>query len=129
LAEGGSRRTSAEEVLPSLDIHLYFGSGPDLLLRLRSREIDCAVTSSRVADPKLFYTQISGTRDLYTVNDIDGQLQQRRLHTARGNMKDEAIVSSGADLVAFQRLVRRVRRLPPNHRGKILAGIATWVSM
>ncbi len=41
------------EALPSLDVHLYFGSGPDLLLRVRTMEIDCAVTSSRFADPKL----------------------------------------------------------------------------
>jgi len=41
------------EALPSLDVHLYFGSGPDLLLRVRSMEIDCAVTSSRYADPKI----------------------------------------------------------------------------
>lgn len=39
--------------LPSLDVHLYFGSGPDLLLRVRTMEIDCAVTSSRFTDPKL----------------------------------------------------------------------------
>jgi DNA-binding transcriptional LysR family regulator len=41
------------KALPSLDIHLYFGSGPDLLLRVRTMEIDCAVTSSRFTDPKL----------------------------------------------------------------------------
>ncbi len=29
----------------------------------------------RVADPKLFHTQISGTRDTYTVADLDGQLR------------------------------------------------------
>lgn len=40
-------------IQPSLDIHLYFGSGPDLLLRVRTGEIDCAITSSRFADPKL----------------------------------------------------------------------------
>ena len=28
-----------------------------------------------VADPKLFHTQISGTRELYTVGDLDGQLR------------------------------------------------------
>lgn len=38
---------------PSLDFHLYFGSGVDLLLRVRTMEIDCAVTSSHVTDPKL----------------------------------------------------------------------------
>jgi LysR family transcriptional regulator, glycine cleavage system transcriptional activator len=36
-----------------LRLHVYFGSGPDLLLRLRSREIDCAVTSARLTDPLL----------------------------------------------------------------------------
>jgi membrane protease subunit (stomatin/prohibitin family) len=29
----------------------------------------------RVADPKLFHTEISGTRDQYTVEDVDGQLR------------------------------------------------------
>ncbi len=29
----------------------------------------------RVVDPKLFHTQISGTRDTYTVADLDGQLR------------------------------------------------------
>jgi DNA-binding transcriptional LysR family regulator len=38
---------------PSLDLHLYFGSGRDLLLRVRTMEIDAAVTSTRFSDPKL----------------------------------------------------------------------------
>ncbi len=40
-------------LLPALDIHLYFGSSRDLLLRVRTMEIDCAVTSSRFSEPKL----------------------------------------------------------------------------
>jgi len=38
---------------PWLRLHLYFGSGADILLRVRSMEIECAVTSSRLTDPKL----------------------------------------------------------------------------
>ena len=38
---------------PWLQLHLYFGSGSDLLLRVRTMEIDCAVTSTRFTDPKL----------------------------------------------------------------------------
>ncbi len=38
---------------PWLDLHLYFGSGVDLVNRVRSMELDCAVTSSRLNDPKL----------------------------------------------------------------------------
>ena len=38
---------------PFLDLHLYFGSGSDLVNRVRSAEIDCAVTSTPLADPKI----------------------------------------------------------------------------
>lgn len=38
---------------PGFTIHLYFGSGADLLLRVRSAEIDCAIGSMRLTDPKL----------------------------------------------------------------------------
>lgn len=43
---------------PTITVHLYFGSGPDLLLRTRTLEIDCAVTSSRLADPTLDAVQL-----------------------------------------------------------------------
>lgn len=42
-----------EEVHPGLTTHLYFGSGSDLVGRVRSHQIDCAVTSSVLADDKL----------------------------------------------------------------------------
>ena len=41
------------EKLPHVILHLYFGSGPDLLSRLRDMTIDCAVTSARLPDPLL----------------------------------------------------------------------------
>jgi DNA-binding transcriptional LysR family regulator len=46
-------RGTLEAAHPGLRLHYYFGSGPDLLLRIRGREIDCAVTSSRLNDPAL----------------------------------------------------------------------------
>lgn len=39
--------------LPYVQLHLYVGSGPDLLLRVRSMAIDCAITSSLITDSKL----------------------------------------------------------------------------
>ncbi len=39
------------QALPHLRLHLYFGSGPDLLARLRAGTIDCAVSSARLPDP------------------------------------------------------------------------------
>jgi DNA-binding transcriptional LysR family regulator len=38
---------------PAVTFHLYVSSGEDLLLRLRTREIDCAVTSTRYSDGRL----------------------------------------------------------------------------
>ena len=45
--------TPLERALPHLRVHLYFSSGPDLELRLRAGEIDCAVSSRRNQDPAL----------------------------------------------------------------------------
>jgi DNA-binding transcriptional LysR family regulator len=36
-----------------LELNLYFGSGPDLVNRVRNLELDCAVTSTPITDPKL----------------------------------------------------------------------------
>lgn len=38
---------------PELTVHLYFGSSMDLLLRVRSVEVDCVIGSMRLTDPKL----------------------------------------------------------------------------
>jgi len=54
----------------------------------------------RVADPKLFYTEISGTRASYTVADLDGQLRGLMLQHI-----SDAVASSGVaflDLAANQ---------------------------
>ena len=42
-----------EAACPGMTLHLYFGSGPDLLARLRARRLDAAITSSRVVDATL----------------------------------------------------------------------------
>lgn len=44
---------SWRQSLPHLRAHLYFGQGNDLLARVRTAEIDCAITSTRFADPRL----------------------------------------------------------------------------
>jgi LysR family glycine cleavage system transcriptional activator len=38
---------------PGLQLNYYFGSGPEILSRVRTREIDCAITSARFTDPTL----------------------------------------------------------------------------
>lgn len=54
----------------------------------------------RVADPKLFHTQVSGTRETYTVDDLDGQLRGLMLQHI-----SDAVAASGIpflDLAANQ---------------------------
>jgi membrane protease subunit (stomatin/prohibitin family) len=56
--------------------------------------------SYRVADPKLFHTEISGTRDTYSVTDLDGQLRALMLQHI-----SDAVAGSGVaflDLAANQ---------------------------
>ncbi len=56
--------------------------------------------SYRIFDPKLFYQQISGTRDIYTTADLDGQLRALMLQHI-----SDAVASSGLaflDLAANQ---------------------------
>jgi membrane protease subunit (stomatin/prohibitin family) len=56
--------------------------------------------SYRVADPKLFHTEISGTRERYTVAELDGQLRALMLQHI-----SDAVASSGTpflDLAANQ---------------------------
>jgi membrane protease subunit (stomatin/prohibitin family) len=56
----------------------------------------------RMADPKLFHTEISGTRDIYTVADVEGQLRGLVLQNI-----SNAIASSGIaflDLAANQQM-------------------------
>jgi len=54
----------------------------------------------RIADPKVFYTEVSGTRERYTVEDIDGQLRGLMLQYI-----SDAVAASGVpflDLAANQ---------------------------
>ncbi|HEX2013341.1 MAG TPA: SPFH domain-containing protein [Roseateles sp.] len=54
----------------------------------------------RIADPKLFHTEISGTRERYTVQDLDGQLRGQMLQHI-----SDAVAGSGIpflDLAANQ---------------------------
>jgi len=59
----------------------------------------------RVADPKVFYTTISGTRDIYTVADIDGQLRGMFLQNISDAIGESAIpfLDLAANQIEFAR--------------------------
>lgn len=75
-------------------------------LTIRDREFGAirvrgnGVYSWHIADPRIFHTKVSGTRDIYSVSDIEGQLRDMTL----GHMAD-AIAQSQIpflDLIANQ---------------------------
>lgn len=51
-----------------LVFHLYFSSGPDIVLRIRGREIDCGVTSTRLADPQLDHLKLHEERYVFVAH-------------------------------------------------------------
>jgi membrane protease subunit (stomatin/prohibitin family) len=54
----------------------------------------------RISDPKIFYEKISGTRDLYQVSDLDGQLRNTIVGQMTGVFANSAI--SFLDMAAAQ---------------------------
>jgi LysR family glycine cleavage system transcriptional activator len=63
---------------PYLNLHLYFGAGTDLHRKVRALEIDCAVTSARLDDPKLDSVRLHredyvlvGARHLFATTPLD----------------------------------------------------------
>jgi len=103
---------------PTIDFHLYFGSGPDLLLRVRTLEIDCAVTSSRFTDPKLDAIRLH--REEYVFVGAAALLRKEPFteheHAARHALLDASgdlplfryfrDAPGGGDRLQFERIVR-----------------------
>jgi DNA-binding transcriptional LysR family regulator len=68
---------------PWLRMHLYFGSGPDLLLRVRSSEIDAAITSTPLFDAKLDAFQLHREDYVFVgAPELLSRLPLRRLEDA-----------------------------------------------
>jgi LysR family glycine cleavage system transcriptional activator len=85
--------------LPAVTLHLYFGDGEDLLLRLRMREIDCAVTSSRIADPRLATAQLH--REDYAFVGATALLRERPF-TRPSHASQHTLLDAAADLPLFR---------------------------
>ncbi len=69
-----------KERLPRVTFHLYFGSGADLELRVRTLEIDCAVSSRTVVDPHVDHFNLH--TEAYTFVGAPGLLDQTPLRTS-----------------------------------------------
>lgn len=85
--------------MPWLRLHLYFGSGPDLLVRVRTAEIDCAITSTRFADPRLDALVLHEER--YVFVGAPSLLRARPL-TRPEHAAGHVLLDAGADLPLFR---------------------------
>jgi DNA-binding transcriptional LysR family regulator len=122
---------------PTIDFNLYFGSGPDLILRVRGLEIDCAVTSSRFTDPKLDALRLH--REDYVFVGATRLLKARPFsreeHAADHTLLDVGVglplfrylrdAQGGGDRLHFRRIVRLggIEAI----RARVLAGVGVAV--
>ncbi len=84
---------------PWLRLHLYFGSGADILMRVRSMEIECAVTSSRLTDPKLDSLRLH--REDYVFVGAAALLAQKPLEKAK-HAADHTLLDTDVGLSLFR---------------------------
>lgn len=85
--------------LPWLRLHLYFGAGPDLLARVRSGDVDCAITSTRFADPRLDSLVLHEER--YVLCASPKLLAKTPLDRAR-DAAAHTLIDAGPDLPLFR---------------------------
>lgn len=84
---------------PEVTFHLYFGAGDDLLLRLRMREIDCAVTSTRFNDPRLDAVRLH--REEYVFVGSRALLAKTPL-TRPEHASSHTLIDASADMPLFR---------------------------
>jgi LysR family transcriptional regulator, glycine cleavage system transcriptional activator len=84
---------------PWLRLHLYFGSGADIVMRVRSMEIECAVTSSRITDPKLDSLRLH--REEYVFVGATALLAKKPLRKSK-HAEEHALLDTDASLSLFR---------------------------
>lgn len=94
--------------LPHVTLHLYFSSGPDLELRVRTGEVDCAVTSRSTTDPKLTTQRLHA--EAYVFVAAPGLLRRRPLRAA-DDLRAHTLIDAHAERPLF-RYLRDAPRAP-----------------
>lgn len=84
---------------PWLTLHLYFGSGDDLIARLRTREVDCAVVSLRFSDPLLSALPLHREDFVFVASPA---LLERQPFSKPEHAAHHTLVDAGPDLPLFR---------------------------
>jgi LysR family transcriptional regulator, glycine cleavage system transcriptional activator len=83
------------EEFPGVTFHLYFGSGPDLELRVRTQQIDCAISSRRITDPRVEGLKVHAEE--YVLCGAPSLLERQPLDTQE-DLAEHVLVDIGPDL-------------------------------
>lgn len=83
------------EQFPGGTFHLYFGSGPDLELRVRTQQIDCAVSSRRITDPRVEGLRLH--REDYVLCSAPSLLERLPL-SSKADLAEHVLVDISPDL-------------------------------
>jgi len=84
--------------LPHVELHLYFGSGSDLLIRVRTAEVDCAITSARFADTLLDAISLHEERYVFVGAR---SLLARKPFTRVEHAKNHTLLDTSSELPLF----------------------------
>jgi len=114
-------RTQLLRARPWLQLHVYFGSGPELLLRIRTLEIDCAITSTPLTDPKLAAIELH--REDYVFVGAKKLLARTPLARDR-DAPSHTLLDASADLPLFRYWRNAAGDRLRFARGSWLGGIA-----
>jgi LysR family transcriptional regulator, glycine cleavage system transcriptional activator len=85
--------------LPHVTLHLFFGATDDLYARLRTREIDCAVSSAGFADPLLDAISLHREDFVFVASTA---LLRRQPFTRTEHAAHHVLVDISPDLPLFQ---------------------------
>ena len=97
----GPNLARLREAHPHVTLHLYFGSGPDLLDRVRRLTLDAAVTSARLQDPGLEGLPLHDERYVFVgAPALLDRVPFRRVEDARHH----TLLDTDADLPLFRYL-------------------------
>ncbi len=83
------------EQFPGVTFHLYFGSGPDLELRVRTQGIDCAISSRRITDPRVEGLRVH--REDYVLCGAPSLLERQPLDS-QADLASHVLVDISPDL-------------------------------
>lgn len=96
-----------ERLEPTLATHLYFGSGEDLLARVRGGELDVAIVSTRFDDPRLISLPLHEER--YTFVASKRLLARRPFSTAK-HAEQHLLLDIASGLPLFRYLAEGAQR-------------------